>query len=124
LEYALDQQLLIKSNLCYNPEFLYAINLPADVKKQYLENYNHLALRLSAVETNDDFNASDPNNFMMSIKQELEMCQALLITPTPHDIEQQLKQMVDHCRRWDRIYNLNARELYPELTEVWDRYAY
>ena len=124
LEYALDQQLLIKSNLCYDPGFLYAINLPSEVKKKYVENYNRVALRLSTVETNDDFNASDPNNFMMSIKQELEMCQELLTTPTPQDIEQQLKQMVDHCRRWDQVYHLNARELYPELTEVWDRYAY
>ena len=124
LEYALDKQLLIKSNLCYSPDFLYAINLPTDVKQQYLKNYNNLSTRLNSINTNNDFNASDPNNYGMSIKQELEMCQDLLSTTAPHNSEYMLEQMVDHCRRWDKIYNLNARNLYPELAEVWNRYAY
>jgi hypothetical protein len=44
--------------------------------------------------------------------------------PQPQEAEHLLEQMVDHCRRWDQVYRLDARSLYPELTEVWDRYAY
>jgi len=124
LEYALEQQLLIKSNLCYNPRFLYAINLPSGVKQQYLKKYTDLIEKLNTVSTNNDFNASDPNNFLMSIKQEAEMCVGLLTTAEPVDSATQLSKMVDHCRRWDKIYHLDARALYPELTEIWDRYAY
>jgi hypothetical protein len=124
LEYALEQQFLVKSNLCYSPKFLYAINLPDKVKQHYVKHYSELINHLSTVTTNSDFNASDPNNYQMSVKQEAEMCLQLLTTPAPPDQEQQLQQLVDHCRRWDQVYHLDARSLYPELTEVWDQYAY
>jgi hypothetical protein len=124
LEYALEQQFLIKSNLCYSPKFLYAINLPDKVKQHYVRHYVELINQLSTVTTNSDFNASDPNNYQMSVKQEAEMCLQLLTTPAPPDQEQQLQQLVDHCRRWDQVYHLDARSLYPELAEVWDQYAY
>jgi organic radical activating enzyme len=124
LSYALEQELLIKSNLCYSPKFLYAINLPDQVKKQYSKHYSNLIEHLDTVAINCDFNASDPNNYQMCIKQEAEMCLQLLATSAPSDSKQQLQAMVDHCRKWDQVYQLDARALYPELTEIWDQYAY
>jgi hypothetical protein len=44
--------------------------------------------------------------------------------PQPDNVDQLLQKLVNHCRRWDQVYNLNAKELYPELTEVWDKYGY
>ena len=124
LEYAIEKQLTVKSNLCYEPGFLYAVNLPDTVKHQYAQNYIKLISQLQQVVTAVDFNASDPNNCLISIKQEAEMCLQLLQEPTPADSEQQLQAMVQHCRKWDQVYQLDARELYPELSEVWSRYAY
>lgn len=124
LEYAIEKQMTVKSNLCYSPKFLYAVNLPTLVKTQYAENYVKLISRLPQDTTDADFNASDPNNFLINIKQEAEMCLQLLQEPTPADAEQQLQEMVQHCRKWDQIYQLDARKLYPELSEVWSRYAY
>ena len=124
LKYALEQKILVKSNLCYSPCFLYAINLPSKVKQQYAEQYVNLINQLDINNANRDFNASDPNNFQLAIKQEAEMCLGLLSTKQPDDAETQLAAMVEHCRKWDKIYQLDARALYPELTEIWDRYAY
>lgn len=124
LEYALNHQLMIKSNLCFEPTFLYAVNLPAEVKAQYTDKYIAFLKKLDTVETNNDFNASDPHNYKMIIKHEVNMCLDLLATPTPQDAQEQLQRMVDHCRKWDQVYRLDARALYPELTDVWDRYAY
>ena len=124
LEYALEQKILVKSNLCYSPRFLYAINLPSDVKNQYTKHYIDLINRLNISDSSSDFNASDPNNFQLAIKHEAEMCLGLLSTEQPDDAETQLAAMVEHCRKWDQIYHLNARELYPELEQVWDRYDY
>lgn len=124
LQYALDQRLLIKSNLCYSPRFLYAVNLPAAVKHQYAGAYENLIATLNSVSTGQDFNASDPNNYQHVVKQEAKMCLHLLAQPEPADIAQQLRAMVDHCRRWDRVYGLDARVLYPELADVWDAYGY
>jgi hypothetical protein len=124
LEYALVHQLLVKSNLCFDPTFLYAINLPAEVKKQYAQVYTRFLKRLSTVDIVSDVNVSDPRNYQMVIKQEVEMCLQLLSTDTPPDSEHQLKKLVEHCRKWDQIYQLDARKLYPELAQVWDQYDY
>jgi hypothetical protein len=124
LQYALDQRLLVKSNLCYHPQFLYAVNLPTQVKQLYISRYSSLVSALESVTVDKDFNASDPNNYAKAVKLEVEMCLDLLRTDTPDDAEQQLAQMVDHCKRWDKIYKLDAKQLYPELASVWERYAY
>ena len=124
LEYALEQKLLIKSNLCYNPSFLYAINLPVEIKQKYIKKYSNLVKQLDVFAINKDFNASDPHNYQQAIKQEVEMCLQLLGTITPVGNEYQLKAMVDHCRKWDQVYKLDARALYPELCDIWDQYAY
>jgi hypothetical protein len=47
-----------------------------------------------------------------------------LSAPEPDNSDELRRQMVDHCRRWDQVYGYDARALYPELTEVWDRYGY
>lgn len=124
LQYALDHGLLVKSNLCYDPQFLYAVNLPSEVKKLYVDRYAKLVSALESVTVDQDFNASDPNNYALAVKLEVQMCLDLLNTDTPDDAEQQLAQLVNHCRRWDRIYKLDARLLYPELATVWEKYAY
>jgi len=124
LEYALEQQILVKSNLCYSPRFLYAVNLPDAVKQQYAGKYIKLIDRLNSVDTNNDFNASDPHNFQASVKSEAEMCLGILSTAQPADFETQLALMVEHCRKWDKVYKLDARRLYPELIDVWNRNGY
>ena len=35
-----------------------------------------------------------------------------------------LSELIQHCRRWDDVYKLDARALYPEFKELFDRYGY
>lgn len=122
LKFALENKLVVKSNLCYDPKFLNINMLPADVKKVYLEDYVKL-LDIGNVNLHD-YNESDPNNYLFIVNDHIRMCIGLLSSPTPADSEQQLQRLVDHCRRWDAVYKLNAREIYPELTTIWDKYGY
>ena len=124
LEFALNQELIIKSNLCYNPRFLSAEILPKEIKRQYQLRYLELQSRLVDVTVFGDYNASNPNNYQQVIKQQIEMCLNVLQTRTPRDSEQQLEAMVRHCERWDQVYGYNARDLYPEFKEILDRYDY
>jgi len=124
LQYALDNQFIIKSNLCSDPRFLAAEILPQSIKQFYLSKYHTLLDQLSTVKINPDYNASDPNNCKQIIKEQAEMCLNILQTPTPDDSEKQLFEFVRHCERWDQIYKHNARLLYPEFQEILDRYAY
>lgn len=124
LQYALDHGMIVKSNLCYNPKFLAPQILPNDIKQQYIKTYQDFLSRIADVETKNDYNASDPNNYAMSIKQQAEMCVSLLRSPAPADSEVQLAAMVRHCERWDRVYGLDARTLYPEFQEILQRHDY
>lgn len=123
IEYAFDKRLPIKSLLVSSPRFLDAEILPTDVKLKYLQTFVPLINQLGSYRSND-YNAMDPNEFKRNLAQHIETCVTILSTTAPDDSEQQLQTMVAHCRRWDQVYQLNARSLYPELAEVWDRHAY
>lgn len=124
LKYALDHQLVVKSNLCYNPEFLYAGILPDNVKSQYVEKYQSLLSELASVKVQGDYNASDPNNYQAIVKEQAKLCKSILQSPAPNNADQLLKQLVDHCRKWDNVYRLDARALYPEWHELLGRHGY
>ena len=123
LQYALRQKLLIKSLPVTRPEFMHVEILPAKVKAQYLSQYEEILHQLD--NTHDlDHNVSDPNNYLFVIKTQAQMCVNLLRTPEPANLDQLLVQLVQHCKKWDGVYNYNARQLYPELKEIWDSYDY
>ena len=118
LQYALDNKLIVKSNLCYSPRFLSAEILPTDIKQLYLARFQTFLTQLEDVSVDSDYNASDPNNYQKAIKEQVNMCMSILQTPTTHDSESQLAQLVRHCERWDRVYGYDARTLYPEFQEI------
>lgn len=124
LEYALAHGLIVKSNLCTEPRFLSAEILPEQIKKQYQQSYHKLLNQLAEVNSDSDYNASDPNNYRQIVKEQAQMCLNILQTPTPADSEQELERMVRHCERWDRVYGYDARQLYPEFKEILDQYDY
>ena len=124
LQYALDNQFVVKSILCYAPRFLSAEILTDSVKKLYQSKYQTFLDQLSDVQVDTDYNASDPNNHRRAVKEQAIMCLSVLQTPTPNDSAEQLAKMVRHCERWDRVYGYNARELYPEFQEILDEYGY
>jgi len=121
LDYALDQQFIVKSLLVTKPRFLDVSILPDTIKQQYIARFDHLKNITKIV---SDYNESDVNQLTQIIVQQANMCVNLLSTAAPVDSEQQLKLMVEHCRKWDKVYHLDARKLYPELTDIWDRYDY
>jgi hypothetical protein len=124
LRYALTNQLLIKSNLVYQPEFLDATILPTQVKAQYATAYRQFLLEIGTADTDTDYNFSDPNNYRQIIRQQAQMCLSILQTPTPKNSDQLLAKMVRHCERWDRVYKLDARTLYPEFTDIFRIHGY
>ena len=124
LQYCLDKNLIIKSLAVIKPRFLDAVFLPTSVKNKYLEKYRALLDQLSQVQVPIDYNASDPHNCSMIVKEHAQMYANILETVTPSDAGQMNQQLVEHCRKWDQIYGYNARELYPELQDIWNRYGY
>ena len=124
LKYALVRKLTIKSLQVDRPEFLDAAILPTNVKQQYIAQYQDLLKTLEHTQSTSDYNASDLNNYQLVIKQQAQMCINMLSQCEPQNVGQLHSQLVNHCKQWDKIYDLDARQLYPELTAVWDKYDY
>jgi len=124
LEYALRKKLAIKSLLVTTPGFLDARMLPAEVKIQYLSQYQDILQQLNDLEIPNGFNTSDPNNYRLVVKEQAQMCINLLNSTLPDQYQQLQQQLVEHCKKWDKVYQYNARTLYPELQVLWDQYGY
>ena len=124
LELCLDKNLIIKSLLVTKPDFLDAVILPESVKQQYLDSYQMLIDRLAHVQVPADYNASDPHNIMLMVKEQAHMCMNILNQPEPNNADQLRQQLVDHCGKWDQVYGYDARVLYPELEQIWDQCGY
>ena len=124
LQYCLDRNLLVKSLLVTKPDFLNAVILPDSVKDQYLESYQQLIDQLPATQIPIDYNTSDPHNTAIIVKEQAFMCMNMLSQPEPNNVGELRQLMVDHCKKWDQVYGYDARELYPELTDIWDQHGY
>ena len=96
------------------------------VSQKYLEKYNNLLKKfnLQELDIHHDFNESDPTQYKRIIKLAIDQAIGLLTAKTPDNHTDELKQLVAHCKKWDKVYNHNARALYPELIELWDQYGY
>lgn len=121
LEYCLENQFLVKSLLVTNPPYLDISVLPSKIKENYKIQYNKILDKLSAVDVSTDYNESNQLNYLKSIKVQAEQVINLLNQPSNDHL---LKDMVNHCRRWDTVYKFNAVDLYPELAELFKEYDY
>lgn len=123
LEYCLEHKLLIKSLLVHDKPHL-AVDILSDaVKQEYIKPYLRLNEQLANQQLEGDFNESDPNNYLLSIKIALTQVINLLensTTPDPHLLE----EFVFNCNRWDQVYGFNAIELYPELADIFLKHGY
>ena len=119
LDYALEHGFLVKSLLVNDPKYLDAVILPPEVKSQYLKSYQKFDA-ISAV----DYNTSDPGQLKNNIAQQVAMVTNILKRDQPVNADALLSNMVTHCRRWDTVYDYDARTLYPELESVWDKHGY
>lgn len=124
LDYCLRNQLLVKSLLVTEPNFLNVRILPDDIRQHYLSTFIALKKELALVEVNTDYNESDPNLYLQSIKLQLNQAKSLLTAPRLANADELLEQMVRHCERWDEVYGYNAMKFYPEFDIIWKTYGY
>lgn len=123
-QFAIDNQLIVKSNYCIDPKFLSIEVLPLSIKHQYRLLYLEFLAKLEHVNFTKDLNVSDPSNYQMVVKEQALTCLSMLSTTEIVDQEQQLELMVRHCEKWDKVYGYDARQLYPEFVEIFERYNY
>jgi hypothetical protein len=126
IEYCLEKKLTIKSNPVYRPTLLNISVLPIDIKKEYLKKYYNLLKKydLESLDIVSDFNESDPQQYKKIIKMAINQAIGLLNSPTPNNHTEELIKMVEHCKRWDKVYGYNATDLFPELKDIFVKNGY
>ena len=126
LDFCLQENIMIKGLICTNPRYLSAEILPQHIKNAYLQIYQDFwkANDFDNIDIGNDFNESDPNQIRKIIKIYTLQAINLLSTVTPPDSDQQLRHLVEWCQKWDRVYELDARQLYPEFMQILDQHGY
>ncbi len=126
LKYCLENKFNIKPLIVTRPSFLQVSNLPPHVKQSYLENYKELfeKYNLQELNINVDFNESDQYQYKRIVKLAIVQALGLLQKKNPENYKDELKKMVDHCRKWDKEYDYNAINLFPELKDIFVEHGY
>lgn len=126
IKFALEKQYLIKSNLCTSPRFLDIEILPRNIRQSYKYFYETLIdqFNLTDSELTRDFNESDPFNYKAVAKNQIMQILNLLDRPEACDQDINLKKLVEHLDRWDRVYGFDARQIYPEMAEIFGKHGY
>ena len=125
LRYCLEHKIMVKSLWVTHPTFLNPQILPKSVRNQYVDNYKNLIQEYNLKGDHSvDYNESDPNQLPRIILSQIDQCLIMLQQDQLPNSDQHLKDMVVWCRKWDNLYGYNARDLYPELTEILDQYGY
>lgn len=126
LSYCMENKLIVKSLVCYQPRYLTVEILPDSVKTLYQDRYRQflIDLGLQDVTYDDDYNESDPNQLRRIVKSRAVQAINLLSTPRPTDADQLLEQMVYWCKKWDAVHGYDAKSIYPELAEIFDQHGY
>lgn len=125
LRYCLEHKIMIKSLWVTSPTFLNPQILPKSIRDQYVDSYKNLIQEYNLQGDHlADYNESDPNQLPRIILSQIDQCLNMLSQDQLPHSDQHLKDMVVWCQKWDRVYGYDARELYPELTEILDQYGY
>ena len=119
IKLALDHKLIIKSNICTDPEFLNINVLPLGIRQSYISDYQKLLDTYNFDNTSEsDYNESDHSNYIKVAKNQIMQSISMLTQPTHSNQSILLPQLIQHISKWDKVYRYNAFDVYPELAEL------
>jgi len=117
LEFCLQKKILIKSLIVTTPKYLDPAILPIEIRQEYRAPYLKLLGDLETADTSIDYNESDPNNYLRSIKQQVEQVLGIL-NAVAEPSNPNISEMIDWCNRWDQEFRFDMLELYPEFLGI------
>jgi len=124
IQLALDQQLIIKSNICTDPGFLSVEALPRSIRQGYVANYQQLLKDYELTDMATDYNESDPHNYRLVARNQIVQMIAMLDAPDPDNQKVLITQLCQHIQAWDQVYHYDATQLYPEMAKLLTEYGY
>lgn len=126
IEFALQHGLVIKSNICTDPDFLAIPVLPRQIRQTYRQSYTSLVeqYELGSIDLGRDYNESDPNNYKITSRNQIDQILNLLDLPDSDNQPDMIKALVRYLSRWDQAFGFDARDTYPEMQDILDAHGY
>lgn len=127
IKWAWDSKVSVQGIPLIRPAYL-AINvLPLSIRQQLILNFvktiEYIQQTPNAVK-NVLATGRDISRLDVQLINECQSMIALLNQPEPHNVNELRAQLADWLMRWDKEFNLNAFEFYPEYTEFLNEIQY
>lgn len=125
IRWAWKNKIPIQSTPLMQPAYLQIQNLPAPIKQKLKIKFQELLNEITSTSSKVTLLTSrDRHRNEHSLLSEISGIISMLDQIDPPDVENQRKQLVSWLLQWDREFNFNALELYPEYKDFLISYGY
>jgi sulfatase maturation enzyme AslB (radical SAM superfamily) len=125
--WAWQKQVSIQSIPLITPNYLSILVLPAIIRKEFVENYKKVK-DIIQKESNRTFSTiatgRDTSRLDIQLIKECDSIISILLEPEPVNIKLLQTELAIWLIRWDKEFNLNAYDYYPEYTEFLQSIGY
>lgn len=127
IEWCLEHRVSLQAIPLKKPTHLQINVLPWDIRQQIIEKYQSTKHKLEQL-VNKKFNSlatgRDSSKLEQQLLRETASIISLLSTPSDLDVDSQRQQLAIWLSKWDKEYNLDALEYYPEYAEFFTNIGY
>ena len=127
IKWCYDNQVSVDSLALKNPAYLQVCILPKEIKERLVPKYTELLNFFTNIRTETFTTIVAGRNdakIVQILEQEVNGMLGLLTAPEPNNVEELRYELISWLQRWDKVYNLNALDYYPEYTEFLKQYGY
>lgn len=127
INWCYDNKVPVDSLVLKNPKYLQIQILPQNIKNTLIDRYTKLlSYFLNKKEETHKTIFAGRNDTKMEyiIEQEVVGMLTSLSAPEPENVELLRVELITWLKRWDKVYNLNALDYYPEYADFFKQYGY
>lgn len=121
LQYCLENNIIVDSNVLLQSDFLRSNVLSDDIKDRIEHLLNPYLMQDSI--TVQDINCRNKGRINASISNNAKFVISQMHEPIS-DVEEARRQLADYCKSWDRHRGYNINEYIPELSDFLSQYGY
>ena len=125
--FAFEHNLSIQSIPLTTPSYLMITVLPYEIRQHFKHNYLRtidIISKKQIIGKNTIAVGRDISRLNIQLLRECNTIIDILNQPEPDNVEELRNTLVNWLLRWDKLYNLDAREYYPEYLNFLETYGY
>ena len=124
IKWAWDMQLPIQGIPLIRPEYLQISVLPLKLRKTFIPRYQAVKDSITPSKITVLATGRSTGTLDITLRRECDAMIAMLSAPEPSNVIELRQQLAEWLMRWDREFNLNAFDYYPEYTEFLNEIQY